>query len=35
MNIALGIEYNGLNYKGFQRQNDFDSVQERIEILSI
>jgi len=31
MNIALGIEYNGLNYKGFQRQNDFDSVQERIE----
>ena len=31
MNIALGIEYNGQAYKGFQRQKNFDSVQERIE----
>lgn len=31
MNIALGIEYNGQAYKGFQRQKSFDSVQERIE----
>lgn len=31
MRIALGIEYDGSRYYGWQRQNDFDSVQERLE----
>jgi tRNA pseudouridine38-40 synthase len=29
--IALGIEYNGTNYSGWQRQSHADSVQERLE----
>ncbi|WP_261815556.1 tRNA pseudouridine(38-40) synthase TruA [Vibrio gallicus] len=31
MRIALGIEYDGAKYYGWQRQNDFDSVQGRLE----
>ncbi|MFA0066913.1 tRNA pseudouridine(38-40) synthase TruA [Vibrio breoganii] len=31
MRIALGIEYDGAKYYGWQRQNEFDSVQERLE----
>ncbi|GAM61555.1 tRNA pseudouridine synthase A [Vibrio ishigakensis] len=31
MRIALGIEYDGSRYYGWQRQNEFDSVQERLE----
>ncbi len=31
MNIAIGLEYDGRNYRGFQRQKDFDSVQGRLE----
>lgn len=31
MRIALGIEYDGSKYYGWQRQNDFISVQERVE----
>lgn len=32
MRIALGIEYDGSKYYGWQRQNDFISVQERVEL---
>jgi tRNA pseudouridine38-40 synthase len=31
MRIALGIEYDGAKYCGWQRQVDVDSVQERLE----
>ncbi|PMH40573.1 tRNA pseudouridine(38-40) synthase TruA [Vibrio sp. 10N.286.49.B3] len=31
MNIALGIEYNGTHYCGWQRQRDVKSVQEELE----
>ncbi len=31
MRVALGIEYNGANYSGWQRQNHVSSVQEEIE----
>lgn len=31
MRIALGIEYNGTNYYGWQRQRDVVSVQEKLE----
>ena len=31
MRIALGIEYNGANYYGWQRQREVDSVQARLE----
>lgn len=31
MRVALGIEYDGANYYGWQRQRDVDSVQERLE----
>ncbi len=31
MRIALGIEYNGTNYFGWQRQRDVKSVQEELE----
>lgn len=31
MRIALGIEYDGAKYYGWQRQRDVDSVQERLE----
>ena len=31
MRIALGIEYNGANYFGWQRQREVDSVQQRLE----
>ena len=31
MRIALGIEYDGSNYYGWQRQNSFISVQECLE----
>ncbi len=32
MRIALGIEYDGSTYYGWQRQNDFISVQEKLEL---
>ncbi|MFT6086284.1 MAG: tRNA pseudouridine38-40 synthase [Glaciecola sp.] len=32
MRIALGIEYDGSKYYGWQRQNDFISVQEKLEL---
>ncbi|GLS82600.1 tRNA pseudouridine(38-40) synthase TruA [Paraferrimonas haliotis] len=32
MRIALGIEYNGANYFGWQRQREVDSVQQRLEL---
>lgn len=32
MRFALGIEYDGANYCGWQRQNNVDSVQETLEI---
>ncbi|WP_318456181.1 tRNA pseudouridine(38-40) synthase TruA [Photobacterium leiognathi] len=31
MRIALGVEYDGAKYYGWQRQRDVDSVQERLE----
>lgn len=31
MRIALGIEYNGTNYFGWQRQREVKSVQEELE----
>lgn len=31
MRIALGVEYQGSRYKGWQRQQDVDSVQEQLE----
>ncbi|MEF1217700.1 tRNA pseudouridine(38-40) synthase TruA, partial [Photobacterium damselae] len=31
MRIALGIEYDGAKYFGWQRQREVDSVQERLE----
>ncbi len=31
MKIALGIEYNGQNYYGWQRQEKVRSVQEELE----
>ncbi|MGL6294785.1 MAG: tRNA pseudouridine synthase A, partial [Plesiomonas sp.] len=31
MRIALGIEYDGSRYCGWQRQQEVDSVQERLE----
>ncbi|UXI02894.1 tRNA pseudouridine(38-40) synthase TruA [Photobacterium sp. TY1-4] len=31
MRVALGIEYDGAKYYGWQRQRDVDSVQERLE----
>ncbi len=31
MRIALGIEYNGANYYGWQRQKDVNSVQQELE----
>lgn len=31
MRIALGIEYDGANYSGWQRQRHVDSVQQRLE----
>ncbi|EHU4916751.1 tRNA pseudouridine(38-40) synthase TruA [Vibrio vulnificus] len=31
MRIALGIEYNGTDYFGWQRQREVDSVQEKLE----
>ena len=31
MKIALGIEYNGTHYFGWQRQRDVKSVQEELE----
>lgn len=31
MRIALGLEYNGANYFGWQRQREVDSVQARVE----
>jgi tRNA pseudouridine38-40 synthase len=31
MRICLGVEYNGKNYHGWQRQKDLDTVQLRIE----
>ncbi|GAL07421.1 tRNA pseudouridine synthase A [Photobacterium aphoticum] len=31
MRIALGIEYDGTKYSGWQRQSHADSVQERLE----
>ncbi|MBE2894149.1 tRNA pseudouridine(38-40) synthase TruA [Spirabiliibacterium falconis] len=32
MRIALGIEYNGANYFGWQRQQQVDSIQQRLEL---
>ncbi len=31
MKIALGIQYNGKNYCGWQRQENVASVQEQLE----
>ena len=31
MRVALGIEYNGANYYGWQRQRDVNSVQAELE----
>ena len=31
MRIALGIEYDGANYFGWQRQKEVNSVQEELE----
>lgn len=31
MRIALGIEYNGANYFGWQRQREVDSIQQQLE----
>ncbi|NMW30398.1 tRNA pseudouridine(38-40) synthase TruA, partial [Escherichia fergusonii] len=31
MKIALGIEYDGSRYYGWQRQNEVRSVQEKLE----
>ena len=31
MRIALGVEYQGTNYAGFQRQNHADTIQGQLE----
>ena len=31
MKLALVVEYDGTNYKGFQYQSDFPTIQEEIE----
>ena len=35
MRLALGIEYNGAPYHGWQRQQTVASVQQHVEVLSL